>query len=50
MVLYIPSMTIWNTSIPLIMFYSVQTGLSTALGAFVASIAGRKADPNDEGV
>lgn len=45
--LFIPAMTVWAESIPLLMFISMQTALGGSLAGFVASISARKADPKD---
>lgn len=46
-VLFVPAMTIWRDSIPLLMFVSMQTALGGALAGFTAAIGARKADPDD---
>lgn len=45
--LFVPAMTVWRESIPLLMFVSMQTALGGALAGFTAAIGARKADPDD---
>ncbi len=47
-VLYLPAMTIWRSSLPFLMFVSMQTALGGSLAGVAGALAGRKADPEDD--